>query len=101
MNARVLLETQSLMIRTPNRVLLRELDWQVRAGECWCIIGRNGAGKSSLLRSVAGLREIDQGNISLQGKQLRDWTLPALARVRSYLPQNRSDPFAYSVIERY
>ena len=99
MNARVLLETQSLMLSTPNRVLLRELDWQVRAGECWCIIGRNGAGKSSLLRSVAGLREIDQGNISLQGKHLRNWTLPALARVRSYLPQNRSDPFAYSVIE--
>jgi iron complex transport system ATP-binding protein len=99
MTPSVLLETSALLLKTSQRVLLDDLTWQVHAGECWCIIGRNGAGKSSLLRSIAGLREVDGGSVALQGKPLSAWALPALARARSYLPQSRSDPFAYSVIE--
>jgi iron complex transport system ATP-binding protein len=45
-----------LYLRTADRTLVDALDWQIQAGECWCVIGRNGAGKSTLLRTLAGLR---------------------------------------------
>ena len=81
------------------RQLLRGLDLQIEAGQCWVIIGRNGAGKSTLLRTMAGLRPADGGSVSIDGRNLPDWRLGALARQRAYLSQGRSDAFSYTVLE--
>ncbi|NMM39062.1 MAG: ABC transporter ATP-binding protein [Glaciimonas sp.] len=94
-----MMRTFNLKLQIGARLLIDALDWQVEAGQCWCIIGRNGAGKSTLLRTLAGLRQPDGGHIELGGKALSDWPLEALARERAFLPQARSDAFGYSVIE--
>ena len=95
----MMIATRQLELRAGGRTLVRDLDWMVCAGECWSIIGRNGAGKSTLLRTIAGLRAPDAGTVALHGRALSDWPLEALARERAYLPQARSDAFAYSVME--
>ncbi len=35
--------------------LLRDVNWELRAGECWFLLGANGAGKSTLLLTLLGL----------------------------------------------
>ena len=95
----IMLRTSKLNLQMGERHLLADLDWQVQAGQFWCVIGRNGAGKSTLLRTLAGLRAIDAGNIAIKGRPLGDWPLDALARMRGYLPQSRSDAFSYRVID--
>ena len=55
MNAAPLLETRALTVRAAGRSLVDGLAWRVNAGERWCVIGRNGAGKSLVLRALAGL----------------------------------------------
>lgn len=95
----MMIATRQLELRIGGRVLVQGLDWRIQAGECWSIIGRNGAGKSTLLRALAGLRAPDGGTVELQGRALSAWPLEALARERAYLPQARSDAFAYSVME--
>src|SRR5690606_28066776 len=47
--------------------LLRDADFSIDAGERVALIGRNGTGKSSLLRGIAGLLAFDDGEISRQG----------------------------------
>lgn len=47
---------------------LRELDFQVREGEVLGIIGRNGAGKSSLLKVLSRITEPTQGRVRLRGR---------------------------------
>lgn len=97
-----LLQTISLSVRTPDRaarVLVNDLHWQIEAGQCWCLIGRNGAGKSSLLRSLVGVRKPDAGSVQMNGKPLASYRLDELAQLRAYLPQSRSDAFGYSVLE--
>jgi iron complex transport system ATP-binding protein len=94
-----MITTHALTLTAGSRTLVANLDFQVSAGECWCVIGRNGAGKSTLMRTLAGLRAPDQGYIAMQGRALADWPLPALARQRAYLAQSRSDAFAYRAIE--
>jgi iron complex transport system ATP-binding protein len=94
-----MIETHELTLRAGARLLVERLDWRVAAGECWCVIGPNGAGKSTLLRTLAGLRAPDAGSVSLAGRPLAQWPLPALARERAYLAQSRGDAFAYRVIE--
>ncbi len=65
----------------------------------WCVIGPNGVGKSTLLRTLVGLRQPDAGSVQLRGRLLSDWPLQDLARERAYLPQGRNDAFGYRVIE--
>jgi iron complex transport system ATP-binding protein len=95
------LQTINLSISVGPRQLINNLNWQVNAGECWCIIGRNGVGKSTLLRSLAGLINLNVGaeEVFINEKPLNTWPLCELAKIRSYLPQERHDAFAYRVIE--
>ena len=69
---------------------LRGLSMTCAAGRITCVIGRNGVGKTTLLRSIMGIQAIDRGGIQLDGRQLG--RLPAHARARAGLalvPQGR------------
>lgn len=93
------LHVHALDLCIGGRIFLKNLHWHVAPGECWAVIGRNGAGKSTLLKALAGLRKPDAGTISWQNRELDDWPLPELARLRVYLPQVRRDPFGYTALE--
>lgn len=84
----MILETKSLHLEVPSKILIDSLDWVVREGERWCLIGRNGAGKSSLLKAIAGISDLTyQGSIQWMGQDLSGYSLEDLARVRSYAEQ--------------
>ena len=93
-----LLETRALTLRAAGRVLVDGLDWQVRAGERWCVIGRNGAGKSLVLRALAGLGVPGRaGEVLWQGRPQQDWPVIAAAATRALMPQQAQDRFALTV----
>jgi ATPase subunit of ABC transporter with duplicated ATPase domains len=52
------------------RVLYDRFDLHIRRGERWCVMGKNGTGKSTLLKMVAGVLEPDAGTVRL-GASLR------------------------------
>jgi len=93
-----LLEARSLTVRAAGRPLVERLDWRVHAGERWCVIGRNGAGKSLVLRALAGLGVPGRaGDVLWQGRAQQDWPVGAAAALRALMPQQAQDRFALSV----
>ncbi len=58
-----------------NRYLLRNINWQVRPGEHWAIIGLNGSGKTFLLRMINGYVFPSSGEMTVLGKSFGefDW----------------------------
>jgi len=79
--------------------ILRGVTLEVRAGELVALMGRNGVGKTTTLRSITGMRPIRAGSITLAGKRIDK--LPADARARAgigYVPQGR-DIFPHLTIE--
>ena len=69
---------------------LRGVTLEVKPGAITCVLGRNGVGKSSLLRAIMGLQPVSGGSIALDGKAIT--SLPPHARVKSglgYVPQGR------------
>ena len=98
MNAAPLLETRALTVRAAGRSLVDGLAWRVNAGERWCVIGRNGAGKSLVLRALAGLSvPARSGEVLWQGRSQEAWPVGAAAAVRSLMPQQAQDRFALTV----
>jgi heme exporter protein A len=63
----MILSAQALNCRRGGRSVFEDLGFSVAAGEALLVTGRNGAGKSSLLRMIAGLLRIAGGTLSLEG----------------------------------
>ena len=98
MNDAPLLETRALTLHAAGRPLVERLAWRVNAGERWCVIGRNGAGKSLVLRALAGLGvPRREGEVLWQGRPQRDWPVGAAATLRALMPQQAQDRFALTV----
>jgi lipopolysaccharide transport system ATP-binding protein len=47
---------------------LRNITFQIQAGETFCIIGENGSGKSTLLQIIAGILQPSDGTVSVEGR---------------------------------
>jgi iron complex transport system ATP-binding protein len=96
---RPILEARELVLRVARRTLVSGLSMQVRPGELWCMLGANGAGKTTFLDTVVGLRRPDAGSIRLAGTPLADWSPLEAARIRAYLPQGIRDGFSARVLD--
>ena len=60
------LQVTDLTLSRGERTLFRDLSLHLRAGEAVALTGANGAGKTSLLRAVAGFIRPDQGGVSFE-----------------------------------
>ncbi len=72
------------------RKLLDHVDTEFRQGTLTALIGRNGAGKSTLLRALAGLNPHYGGEILFDGKPLRSFSQPELARTLAFVTTERT-----------
>ncbi len=66
-------------------ILLPPLSATARTGELIAVIGRNGIGKSTLLRTLAGLQPALGGGIYLKGKKLQEYSRLGLAQKVGYI----------------
>jgi multiple sugar transport system ATP-binding protein len=73
-----MLHLNGLGKRFGDQWILRDLNLQVREGECVALLGPSGCGKSTALRLIAGLERQDEGSIELDGARLD--TIPAERR---------------------
>ncbi len=78
-----LLEIRGLEVRYGGIRAVKGIDLEIAAGELVCLIGANGAGKSSTLRAVSGLAQTAPGSIRFGGRDLAG--VPAFARARAGL----------------
>ena len=53
--------------------VLRGVNLQVYAGECYCLLGGNGTGKTTALQVIAGLNKLYRGKVLVNGKLLKDY----------------------------
>lgn len=70
-----ILEVSQLEVSRGSTAILRGVDWRVRPGEHWAILGLNGSGKTSLLKSLTGYLSPSSGTLDLLGRRYgeTDW----------------------------
>ena len=94
-----LLNTDNLSVSIAGKNICQELNWQVKPGQHWALMGLNGIGKTTLFNSLAGLFEVDNGSISLLDKPLASYHPRSLAKQLGYLLQSLSYEFPQTVRE--
>ena len=84
---------------TNEKIILSGLDLSARAGEVIAILGANGTGKSTLLRTLAGLQSKLAGNIWVSNKNVQDLSPAQKARLMSIVLTDRVYPGYMSVAD--
>ena len=99
MSGALVLSARNLAVGIAQRLLVRALDLDVRAGALWCVLGPNGSGKSTLLATLAGLRPPQAGAVAFEGRAWKEWKPRDAARRRGLSVQAPSFAFSASVRE--
>jgi urea transport system ATP-binding protein len=84
------LEAKSIDLHYGASRALSDVSLKAEAGKITCVLGRNGVGKTSLIRALAGLQPVSSGSISFGGQDLAK--LPTSQRARlgvALVPQGR------------
>jgi urea transport system ATP-binding protein len=85
-----MLRINNLQVKYGESTILRDVSMDVPAGQVVCLMGRNGVGKTTLMKSIMGLLKPARGQLYLGEAEMTQW--PASRRARAgigYVPQGR------------
>ncbi len=74
-----LIQCQNLTLSYDSRPVITNLSFSIESGDCLCIVGENGTGKSTLIKALLGLKSPSEGTISF-GEGMKSTDI-------GYLPQ--------------
>ena len=94
-----MLYIQHLTKRYGEKKAVDDLSLHIAPGEIYGFIGHNGAGKTTTLKSVVGILQFDQGEITIGGKSIKTDPL-ACKRLLAYIPDN-PDLYDYMTGSKY
>jgi len=94
-----ILEVQNLVCGYGDSPIIRDLSFNVKAGEFLGIVGPNGSGKTTLLRVLSGLLVPTVGEIRLEGGGVKNYTRNELAKMIAFVPQLMEPVEGFSVLE--
>jgi iron complex transport system ATP-binding protein len=92
-----MLEVRNVGYQIGRKTLLREISFDARAGEFIAIIGANGAGKSTFLKTLSNENQPSQGTIKFNNKFLRSYSSKELSKSRAVLTQQNNLSFNFNV----
>lgn len=91
------LRAENLCLSYGKHQVINNLSLEIDTNQITVIIGPNGCGKSTLLSALAGLQTPVSGEVTLDGKEVRQWSRKALARQLAFLPQQPQAPMEINV----
>ena len=81
-------EYDSVTFGYDDEPIVEDIDIEVGGGETLALVGPTGAGKSTVLKLLLRLYDVDEGAIRVDGQDLRDVTLPSLRQQIGYVGQD-------------
>jgi iron complex transport system ATP-binding protein len=93
------MEIQNVCLDYGRRSVIRDLNFELLHGELLGLVGPNGCGKSSIIKSLSRVMAHSSGRILLDDQDLMGIPRNELARVIGVVPQNPSLPETFTVLE--
>ena len=94
-----MIDVQGISFGYGDLPVLKDVSFQVETGEFVCILGANGCGKTTLLKTMLGFFQPQGGRVFLDGEDIHTLDAKYLARKVAYIPQNHVPPFPFSILD--
>lgn len=85
-------ELQNVAVGYGNIPVLKNISFTVQDGQITALVGTNGCGKTTLLKTIARQLPILEGKILLQGRPIQNYDRKEFARMAAFMPQVRNIP---------
>lgn len=79
--------------------ILHDINLEIEEGSFYAIMGANGCGKTTLLRCIANLIKPTHGTVTIQGRNVNDYSARELAQTLSFVRQQPQTDFEFSAFE--
>ncbi|MDT3424773.1 iron complex transport system ATP-binding protein [Paenibacillus forsythiae] len=93
------LNAAQLSIGYAESIIVKDLNLSIPTGKITALVGANGSGKSTILKTMARLMKPASGNVLLDGKSIHTQPTKDVARQLAILPQNPTAPDGLTVSE--
>ena len=91
------IEVKNASFSYEDKDVFHNIYFKVNKGEIFCLMGRNGCGKSTMIDSILGIHKLKEGSINICENDLNSYNASALAKHISYVPQSYEKSFPYTV----
>lgn len=94
-----IIKVENLACGYGSHQVLKSIYFEINEPEFVCVVGPNGVGKSTLIRALTGLLKPTDGQISLMGRRLDEYSQKEVARLIGYVPVLHADFNVMTVLE--
>ncbi|EKT52972.1 ABC transporter ATP-binding protein [Providencia burhodogranariea] len=94
-----LITLENVAIGYHHKAIINHISFTLEKGAMTCLLGANGCGKTTLMKTLLGLIPAINGDILLQKKSIKAYKPVDIAKVIAYVPQAHDTPFTFTVID--
>lgn len=80
-----------------NAPIQKLVNFNVEGGEVCCVLGPNGCGKTTLVKTILGMIPLLSGSITVDGDDVTKWSARRLSDMMAYVAQKHDQPFPFQV----
>ena len=94
-----LFEVKNISFSYNDEQIFSDISFSIGRGEVLCILGPNGTGKTTLIKCLNGLHDIDSGDILINGKNIKKLSFREISKHIGYIPQSHVPSFPFKVFD--
>jgi iron complex transport system ATP-binding protein len=79
--------------------IFEKINFELKKGEIFCILGANGCGKTTLLKCITSINKLKKGSILIKNKDIFSFEVSEIAKNIGYIPQGHNSTFPYTVLD--
>lgn len=94
-----LFEVKNIPFSYDGEEIFSDISFSIDKGDVLCILGPNGTGKTTLIKCLNGLHDIDGGEILVNGQNIKKLSFREISRHIGYIPQSHVPSFPFKVLD--
>lgn len=94
-----LFEVKNISFDYDGEEIFSDISFSIGKGDVLCILGPNGTGKTTLIKCLNGLHEVNSGEILVNGKNIKKLSFKEISKHIGYIPQSHVPSFPFKVFD--
>ena len=94
-----LFDVRNISFSYDDETIFSDISFSINKGDVLCILGPNGTGKTTLIKCLNGLHDIDSGEILINGEDMKRLSFKQISKHIGYIPQSHVPSFPFKVFD--